>query len=72
MQTFRSLIGFVVLAVTLLTANQAVAQRKTKVELVQAKSIKSDVNLFNGARRLIGTVKFKQDSAIMECDSAHF
>ena len=72
MQIFRSQIGFLVLAVVLLAANESVAQRKTKVELVQAQSIKSDVNLYNGARRLIGNVKFKQDSAIMECDSAHF
>lgn len=42
------------------------------MELVQAQSIKSDANLYNGARRLIGNVKFRQDSAIMECDSAHF
>ena len=72
MQTFRLQIGFLVLAVALLAANESLAQRKTKVELVQAQSIKSDVNLYNGARRLIGNVKFKQDSAIMECDSAHF
>lgn len=56
----------------LLAANQSVAQKKTKVELIQANAIRSDKNLYNGARRLIGNVKFKQDSAIMECDSAHF
>ena len=72
MLTRRSLIGFFVLAFVLLAADQLVAQRKTKVELVQANSIRSDKNLYNGARRLIGNVKFKQDSAIMECDSAHF
>ena len=66
------MIGFFALAFALFAANESAAQRKTKVELVQAQSIKSDVNLFNGARRLIGNVKFKQDSAIMECDSAHF
>lgn len=68
----RSLIGFCVLLVALLAANQTVAQRKTKVELIQANVIRSDAKLYNGARRLIGNVKFKQDSAIMECDSAHF
>lgn len=72
MQSFRTRIVFLLLAIAFLVANQSVAQRKTKVELVQAQSIKSDVKLFNGARRLIGNVKFKQDSAIMECDSAHF
>ena len=55
-----------------LSASPAIAQRKTKVELIQANAIRSDKNICNGARRLIGNVKFKQDSAIMECDSAHF
>ncbi|MBO7478436.1 MAG: hypothetical protein J6U04_10950 [Salinivirgaceae bacterium] len=72
MQTRCPLIGILVLAFALLAANQSVAQRKTKVELVQANAIRSDKNICNGARRLIGNVKFKQDSAIMECDSAHF
>lgn len=48
------------------------AQNRTKVELVQARVIRSDANLFNGARRVIGNVMFKQDSVIMKCDSAHF
>ena len=68
----RLLIGFCVLLVALTAANQSFAQKKTKVELIQANTIRSDKNLYNGARRLIGNVKFKQDSAIMECDSAHF
>ncbi len=72
MQTRRTLFGIIVLLFAFLTANQSVAQKKTKVELIQANSIRSDKNLYNGARRLIGNVKFKQDSAIMECDSAHF
>lgn len=62
----------VLMLLMLVSASQCHAQRRTKVELVQARSIKSDANLFNGARRLIGDVMFKQDSAIMECDSAHF
>jgi hypothetical protein len=48
------------------------AQNKTQVELLGAKSIKSDKRIMNGARRLIGNVRFKQDSTIMECDSAYF
>lgn len=62
----------VLVLLMLMPASQCIAQRMTKVELVQARSIRSDANLFNGARRLIGNVMFKQDSAIMECDSAHF
>ncbi len=72
MLTHRSLIGFCVLLFALSAANQSIAQKKTKVELIQANAIRSDKNICNGARRLIGNVKFKQDSAIMECDSAHF
>jgi len=68
----RRLLNILCLIIALVFANQTFAQRKTKIELVRAKSIKSDVRLFNGARRLIGDVRFKQDSAIMECDSAHF
>lgn len=66
------LIKILFLSSALLTVCASHAQRRTKVELVQARVIKSDANLFNGARRLIGNVVFKQDSAIMECDSAHF
>lgn len=62
----------VLILLMLVSASQCLAQRKTKVELVQARAIKSDAKLYNGARRLIGNVMFKQDSAIMECDSAHF
>ncbi len=72
MLTHRSLFGFCVLLFALLAANQSFAQKKTKVELIRANTIRSDVNLYNGARRLIGNVRFKQDSSIMECDSAHF
>jgi len=68
----RHLLKILCLISALIFANQTFAQRKTKIELVRAKSIKSDARLFNGARRLIGDVRFKQDSAIMECDSAHF
>ncbi|MBI9068366.1 MAG: hypothetical protein JEZ09_13815 [Salinivirgaceae bacterium] len=53
-------------------AHLAFSQEKSKVELLHANSIKSDKNIKQGARRLIGNVKFKQDSTIMECDSAYF
>ncbi|MBR5167619.1 MAG: hypothetical protein IKW86_06070 [Salinivirgaceae bacterium] len=68
----RRLLKILLLIAAVVTASQSFAQRKTKVELVRARAIKSDAHLFNGARRLIGDVCFKQDSAIMECDSAHF
>lgn len=48
------------------------AQKKSKIELLNANSIKSDKNIHGGAHRLIGNVKFKQDSTIMDCDSAYF
>jgi len=64
---------FSTLALLLATANIALAQQKvTKVELLRAKTIKSNSNIANGARRLIGNVAFRQETAIMECDSAYF
>lgn len=51
---------------------KGIAQQKSKVELLSSNYIKSDINIQGGARRLIGNVKFKQDSTIMECDSAYF
>ncbi len=48
------------------------AQKTTKVELLHADAIKFDKSISNGARRLVGNVKFKQDSTIMVCDSAYF
>lgn len=68
----RHLLRILCLTAALIANGQCLAQHKTKVELVRARAIKSDARLFNGARRLIGDVCFKQDSAIMECDSAHF
>ncbi len=52
--------------------NVAFAQKQSQIELLSAKYIKSDKNIKGGARRLIGNVKFKQDSTIMLCDSAYF
>ncbi len=48
------------------------AQKKYKIEVLNFNSVKSNKNIHKGARRLIGNVKFKQDSTIMECDSAYF
>lgn len=48
------------------------AQEKTRVEILNFERFKSDKNIANGARRLIGNVKFRQDSTIMKCDSAYF
>lgn len=56
----------------ILGSNTLLAQKKTQIELLRAKSIKSSQDIYGGARRLIGNVKFKQDSTIMECDSAYF
>lgn len=43
-----------------------------KLEILNANTLKFDENLGNGAKRLIGDVKFKHDDAIMLCDSAYF
>ncbi len=52
--------------------NTSFAQKQSKIELLSANYIKSDKKIKAGARRLIGNVKFKQDSTIMVCDSAYF
>ncbi len=43
-----------------------------KVEIINANILKFDKDLGNGAKRLIGNVQFKQDNAVMFCDSAYF
>jgi len=43
-----------------------------KIEIVHAGTLKSANNIANGAKRLIGDVQFKQDNALMFCDSAYF
>ncbi len=61
-----------VLLVIILVSSTLYSQKKTKVNLKSANSIRSDKSINNGARRLIGDVVFEQDSTIMECDSAYF
>ena len=60
----------------LLTPIGLVAQnnesKPAKIEILHANSLQVDEELGNGAKRLIGNVKFKHDNAIMNCDSAHF
>lgn len=47
------------------------AQKKTKVELLNANVLEYDENLGKNVRRLIGDVRLKHDDAIMTCDSAY-
>lgn len=58
--------------VSLLIFNISSAQKKTKVEILNASFFRSDKDIAGGARRLIGNVKFRQDNTIMKCDSAYF
>lgn len=60
------------LAVLVVLNLSTFAQKKYKIEVLSFNSVKSDASILQGARRLIGNVKFKQDSTIMECDSAYF
>jgi lipopolysaccharide export system protein LptA len=48
------------------------AQKNSKIEIKRADFLRKDKNIKEGASRLIGNVRFWQDSTIMECDSAHF
>ncbi|MDA3892915.1 MAG: hypothetical protein PF517_14730 [Salinivirgaceae bacterium] len=61
-----------VIVALIVGVNNVAAQSKTRVQIVNSKIFKSDKNVANGARRLIGNVVFKQDSTIMKCDSAYF
>jgi lipopolysaccharide export system protein LptA len=47
-------------------------QSGRQIELLNANTIEFDKSLGNGAKRLIGNVRFKQNNAIMTCDSAYF
>lgn len=67
--TLKYLLVFIV---TICCVNITVAQKKTKVQMLNSNYIRSDKNIAEGARRLIGDVVFKQDSTIMKCDSAYF
>lgn len=60
------------LIISLSISNLSIAQTKTRVEIINANYFRSDANIANGARRLIGNVAFKQDETIMKCDSAYF
>lgn len=50
----------------------SISQNISRIQLVGADAIEFDQNLGNGARRLIGNVRFKQDNITMTCDSAYF
>jgi lipopolysaccharide export system protein LptA len=43
-----------------------------KIVLERAGTLKRDVNIANGAKRLSGAVQFSHDGVIMDCDSAYF
>ena len=56
----------------LFTCINAIAQKVSKVEIINADSFEFDENLGNGAKRLLGNVKFKQDNVLMFSDSAYY
>jgi lipopolysaccharide export system protein LptA len=49
-----------------------VAQSSHRIELLNSNTMEYNKALGNGAKRLIGNVQFKQNQAIMSCDSAYF
>ncbi len=49
-----------------------VAQTSHRIELLNSNTMEYNKLLGNGAKRLIGNVQFKQNQAIMSCDSAYF
>lgn len=48
------------------------AQKVSKVEIINADSFEFDEDLGNGAKRLLGHVQFKQDNVLMFADSAYY
>ncbi len=50
----------------------AIGQNVSKVEIINADSFEFDEELGNGAKRLLGNVKFKQDNVLMFSDSAYY
>ena len=49
----------------------ALAQKPTKIELVHANTLEYDEQSGNKVRRLIGSVIFKHDNVLLNCDSAY-
>jgi lipopolysaccharide export system protein LptA len=47
------------------------AQKKTKIEILNSDAFKINKAIAPDAYRLVGNVKFKQDSTVMTCDSAY-
>ncbi|MGE4287096.1 MAG: OstA-like protein [Salinivirgaceae bacterium] len=62
----------VVFFLVLLTLGKGFSQNSSKIEIRKADYFRSDKNIRDGARRLIGNVRFWQDSTVMTCDSAYF
>lgn len=50
----------------------ALSQQRTKIEIINAESLEYDDKIGKDVKRLLGNVQFKQDNAIMYCDSAYF
>jgi len=69
----KKVLKFILFFIVLLgIASQVLAQKKTKVEILNFNYFRSNKDIGDGARRLIGNVIFRQDSTIMKCDSAYF
>ena len=73
----RLIINDFVLAVLIGIVNSfvcadALAQKVSKVEIINADSFEFDEDLGNGAKRLLGHVQFKQDDVLMFSDSAYY
>lgn len=69
MKTF----AFLMLAILTIEANAqpGTTRNKDRVEILNADRWEFDENLVKGAQRLIGNVRFRQEDAIMQCDSAY-
>ena len=63
---------FFVCIFIILFYHSAQAQKISKIEIINADSFEFDEDLGDGAKRLLGNVKFKQDNVLMYADSAYY
>lgn len=75
-QKYKTVSGVSIKVLTLaflfvVMAFHSFAQKKTKVELLNANTLEYDESLGKNVRRLIGDVRLKHEDALMTCDSAY-
>ncbi len=68
----RVLLTYMLLICTLPLSPLLLAQKVTRLEIMNAEVTAYDIKLGKDARKLIGNVQLKHEDVIMSCDSAYF